>query len=309
MALKIVGIGELLWDVFPDGKYPGGAPFNFAWHALMLGAEAGVISRAGQDDLGRELLEVIKAAGFDTRLIQQDDRHPTGTVKVTLAHGQPSYTITENVAWDFIEATAAAGAAVREADVVCFGSLARRSARSSETIAALIAEAGQAKIIFDVNLRQKFYTREILENSLRAANVAKLNGEELCIIGKMLAPGESPAEGLLRRYELDLVVETLGAEGCAMHSASGCLRRPAFKVEVADAVGAGDAFTAALAIGLARGDDLAAIARQANAVGAFVASRRGATPRYSPQELAAFIERTENQKDRLRCEPAKRKGK
>jgi len=294
MALKIVGLGEVLWDVFADGKHPGGAPFNFAWHARRLGAEAAIISRLGRDDLGRQLQEVIRTAGFDERLIQQDDLHPTGTVQVRLTDGQPSYTITENVAWDFIEPTAAARAAVAEADVVSFDSLARRRARSSATTAELLAAAGRAKIIFNVNLRQKFYSKEILEDSLRAADVAQLNTEELAIIGRLLLPGEATAEGLLRRYDLEMVVETRGAEGCAFYSPSGVLCCPGCRIEVADAVGAGDAFAAALAIGLARGDDLEKIARAANAVGALVASRRGAVPQYTLQELAEFTARTDN---------------
>lgn len=289
--MKLVGIGELLWDVFADGKHPGGAPFNFAWHARMLGAEAGLISRIGRDDFGGELLGVVRSAGLDERLIQRDELRATGTVQVVLNAGQPSYTITENVAWDFLEASEAARAAVAEADVVCFGSLARRSVRSSTAIGELVTAAGGAKVIFDVNLRQNFYTKEILDESLRAADVAKLNGEELAIIGRMLVPGEAPAAGLLRRYELELVVETLGAEGCALHSSTGVIRRPGIAVEVVDAVGAGDAFTAALAVGLARGEELEKIAREANAVGALVASRRGAVPGYTREELAEFTAR------------------
>ncbi len=292
MALKMVGIGELLWDIFADAKHLGGAPCNFAWHARQLGAEALIISRVGRDVLGDELLEVLRGAGVEERLVQQDEIHPTGTVQVALKDGQPSYTITENVAWDFIEATAAARAAVVAADVVCFDSLSRRGARSSATTAALVSAAGRAKIIFDANLRQNFYTKEMLDESLRLADVAKLNGEELQTIGRVLAPGEAPAAGLLRRYGLELVVETRGAEGCVLHSASGVIRSPGFKVEVADAVGAGDAFTAALAIGLCRGDALEKIAREANAVGALVASRRGAAPKYTREELAEFSRTT-----------------
>jgi fructokinase len=286
----IVGIGELLWDLFPDGRCPGGAPFNFAWHARMLGADAVMISRLGEDRLGRDLREVVRHAGFDDRLIQHDPEHATGTVRVELkAAGQPSYTITEDVAWDFIEPQEAACAAVRQAAVLCFGSLAQRSRVSAEAITALIGCATRtAKIIFDVNLRQRFYTPETLERSLRAAHVVKLNDEELRTVGHMLSLGDAPAAEILRRYEIDLLVETLGADGCIVHRPDGNFRGPGFTVKVADTVGAGDAFTAALAVGLARGERIETMARQANLVGAFVASRRGGTPHYTNEDLNAL---------------------
>jgi len=285
---KIVGIGELLWDVFPDGRYPGGAPFNFAWHARMLGAEAAIIARLGEDPLGDELRQVLRQAGLDEQLVQHDGQHPTGTVQVALKEGQPTYTITEEVAWDYLEASPRAREVVSEAAVVCFGSLAQRNPVSAEAIAALVRAARKAKVIFDINLRQQFYTRSVLEHSLQMAQVVKLNDEELRTISALLELSESAAEELLRKYDLELVVETLGADGCRVYSPQGSFPSPGLPVKVADAVGAGDAFTAALAVGLARGEDLQTIARQANRVGAFVATQRGAIPHYTTAMLDDF---------------------
>jgi fructokinase len=288
VELKILGIGELLWDVFPDRRHAGGAPFNFAWHARMLGADGQVVTRVGADELGEELRALVSGAGMDGSLVQVDAERPTGTVQVTLSGGQPSYEIVSGVAWDHIEACGAARAAAGEADVVCFGSLAQRGEVSAAAVAELVAEAKRATIIFDVNLRQDYYSRAVLERSLRAADVVKLNDEELVTVGDLLLPGTGTAAALVAEYGLEMLVETRGSAGCALHTAGGCFESPGVEVEVADCVGAGDAFTAALAVGIKRGEPPAAVARRANLVGAFVASRAGATPRYSAAELDEF---------------------
>jgi len=287
MELKILGIGELLWDVFPDRRHAGGAPFNFAWHARMLGADGQIVTRVGDDEPGRELRGLVSGAGMDKSLVQVDRDHPTGTVQVTLSGGQPSYEIVSGVAWDHIEACAHARAAAREADAVCFGSLAQRSAGSAAAVFELVAEAARATVIFDVNLRQSFYSREILDRSMRSADVVKLNDRELGIVGELLL-GNRSAPALVSEYDLEVLVETRGAAGCALHTASGCCESPGLAVEVVDCVGAGDAFTAALAVGLKRGESPATVAVRANQVGALVASRAGATPAYSPADVDDF---------------------
>ncbi|MHC4917426.1 MAG: carbohydrate kinase family protein [Planctomycetota bacterium] len=288
MSPVIIGVGEMLWDLFPDGRRPGGSPFNFAWHVRMLGADGQVITRLGGDEPGDELAALAAGAGMDPELIQRDGRRPTGTVRVELDEGQPTFTITEDVAWDFLEASGPALSAAASADAVCFGTLSRRSPAARRAIAQLLEAAAGARLIFDVNLRQRYYTRELLESSLRAAHVAKLNSEELSAVAAMVRPGGCGAQDLVEAYALDLLVETRGAAGCVLHRAGGSAPFPGVPVEVADAVGAGDAFTAALAVGLCAGRDLEEAGRRANLVGAYVASRSGAAPSYTPADLAEF---------------------
>ncbi len=288
----ILGVGEMLWDVFPYGRRPGGSPFNFAWHVRMLGADGGVISRLGRDEFGDELARVAAEAGMDSVLIQRDARHPTGTVRIELADGQPTFTIIEDVAWDHLQADAPALTAVATADAVCFGTLSRRSRTAREAVERLLDAADGARLIFDVNLRQHYYSRELLESSLRAAHVAKLNSQELETVGEMLAPEGGGARELVARFGLDLLVETRGEHGCVMHAADRSIESPGFSVEIADAVGAGDAFTAALAVGLCEGRGLEELARRANLVGAYVAAQSGAAPRYTTGDLEAFAAST-----------------
>jgi fructokinase len=281
---KIVGIGEVLWDLFPSGKKMGGAPANFACHARALGAEARVVSRVGDDALGREILERLRALGLATDCISLDPTHPTGTVTVQLAtDGQPHFIIHEGVAWDHLVADSTSVAAVAAADAVCFGSLGQRCVPSNMAIRTMLsASPPKALRIFDVNLRQDFYSRELIEGSLEVANVLKLNDTELPVLARLLgvkalSDKEQLAE-LVERFGLRLVVYTCGARGSTLYDGTRWTEHTARAVEVKDTVGAGDSLTAAVTMGMLAGWDLETIGERANEIAAYVCSCEGATP-------------------------------
>jgi len=284
MKYKILAVGEILWDLLPSGKQLGGAPANFAYHAYALGAESRVVSRVGDDPLGREILDRLRALGLPTDSIAVDAGAPTGTVSVELAaDGQPRFTIHENVAWDRIVANDASRALAAHADAVCFGSLAQRSEPSRGSIRTLVAAATQAKAlrIFDINLRQHFYSREIVEDSLRLANVLKLNDAELPVVAQLLdlaGDERSLLEQLVARYNLKAIALTKGAQGSVLLVADTLVSRPAAKVKVVDTVGAGDAYTAAMAMGLLAGLAPERIIENAHRLAEFVCTQPGATP-------------------------------
>jgi len=280
----IIGLGELLWDLLPGGKQLGGAPSNFAYMAASLGDRCFIASRVGNDSLGREALDRLNQLGLPTCYVQIDRSHSTGTVLVQVdERGQPDFTITEDVAWDYLEWTPEWQALAAQADAVCFGSLAQRSPQSRDTIHRFLQAArSDALRIFDVNLRQSFYSTEIISESLRLSNIVKLNNEELPRVIRMLDLGDgSEAEAarrLLRAFNLDLVCLTRAAQGSLLVADDEVAEHPGFRVAVADAVGAGDAFTAALAHNYLRGASLERINEAANRLGAWVATQVGATP-------------------------------
>ncbi len=279
-----VGIGELLWDVFPTGKQLGGAPANFAYICNPLGNRGIPASGAGTDKLGEEALAWLEQLGLTAEFVQRDDIHPTGAVRVQVDdQGQPAFQIAENVAWDCLEWTAAWQQLAVDADAICFGTLAQRSSQSQRTIRSFLQAARHNAIrIFDVNLRQNFYSVEIIAESMRLAKVVKLNHEELPIVMRLLGCSHrravDSARRLLAEFDLNLVCVTRGNSGSILISASECNEHSGFKVKVADTVGAGDAFTAGLAHGLLRGRPLAEVNDLANRCGAWVASQRGAMP-------------------------------
>ncbi len=288
--MLVVGIGEILWDVFGEEKHLGGAPANFACHAAALGDRAIPVSRIGRDALGAEMLSSLRALGTPTDHIQLDRRLPTGTVQVKLDdRGQPDFTIMPHVAGDNIRATEKLMRLASRADAVCCGTLAQRSPVSRRTIHKFLAAAKNAVIVCDVNLRAEFRSltpgdRErlkIVADAIRAADVLKLNDEELDTLRRALAREETDdrfALWLIREFGLRLVCITLGAKGCVLRGPRKRIRSRGEKVEVADAVGAGDAFTAAMTNRLLRKRPLQEIADFANRVGAYVASKPGATP-------------------------------
>jgi len=295
MRPRIVAIGEVLWDLLPSGAILGGAPANFAFHARGLGAEVSLISRVGNDDLGREIQRRCEAAGLASGTLQVDPGLPTGTVSVELsADGQPRYTIHEQVGWDALAADGAALATVANAGAICFGSLAQRSSGSRESIGVLLAATPPAALrIFDINLRQSFYSREVLDNSLRLANVLKLNDAELPVLAEMFGlKGDERAQlaTLAERWELRAVALTRGARGALLLAPDGFSEHPGkAPPSVRDTIGAGDAFTAVLAIGLLAQWPLDVINDRANAVAAYVCSQSGATPELPPS-FSSFLE-------------------
>lgn len=285
-APLLVGLGELLWDLLPGGKQLGGAPANFVYHAQALGARGIPVSGIGCDDLGRELETHLHGIGLETRYISKTDRHPTGTVTVTLdTAGVPSYTIHAPVAWDAIPFSEDLGKLAAGADGVCFGSLAQRDVRSRKTILAFLDAMKQDALrVFDINLRQQYYSREVVEQSLKRSHVFKLNDQELPVVGEMLGlPDAAPRRALpalAERFGLHLIALTRGASGSLLFADGQFSEHPGLKASVVDTVGAGDAFTAALVVGWLRGVQLDSLNRAANRVAAFVCGNAGATPDY-----------------------------
>jgi len=282
--LIVVGIGEVLWDMLPGGKQLGGASANFAYHAQMLGAEAWLVSRVGNDPLGREMLERLHAMQMPSDCVTVDSFAPTGTVSIALSpDGQPKFTIREHVAWDQISATDFTRGIVAQADAVCFGSLAQRNETSRAAIRSLmVSTRPDALRIFDVNIRQDYFSREIIETSLRLANIVKINDEELPVLTDFFDLRGSPAEKiaeLSRRFELQMVALTCGARGSLFYSRGCYSESKGLPVNVVDTVGAGDSFTAVLTMGVLAGWDLDQINRRANEVAAYVVSQPGATPK------------------------------
>jgi fructokinase len=280
----MVGLGEVLWDILPSGRLLGGAPANFAYMANLLGDCGIVASRVGNDDFGMEACQIMEKLGLNTAYIQNDDKHKTGTARVTIdSAGQPTFSIDESVAWDFLEWTESWNQLSRRADVICFGSLAQRSEVSAATIHRFLQNTPtRALRICDVNLRQSFYGVEVLRRLFRHAHVVKLNDQELFRVSSLLALGVGNEEALARRlmgkYNLRLVCITRGARGSLLVSADQSVEHKGLRVKVADAVGAGDAFTASLAHEYVRGKSLQEISEFANRVAAWMATQVGATP-------------------------------
>jgi fructokinase len=280
----IVGLGELLWDLLPSGKQMGGAPANFAYITSLLGDEGIPASRLGDDVLGEEAILRLRELGLPTAFIQEDADHATGTVQVEVdAAGQPHFEISESVAWDFLEWTPQWQRLAQQADAVCFGSLAQRSEQSRDTIRKFVlASPSNSVRVFDVNLRQNFYTAQILAESMKLATIVKVNHEELRKIMGLFDlehfHEEDSARRLLSLHHLKLVCVTRGDNGSLLVSHDECSEHPGFKVRVVDTVGAGDAFTAAMVHGYLRQTPLTQVNEISNRVGAWVASHSGATP-------------------------------
>jgi len=293
MSFNVVGLGEVLWDLLPSGTQLGGAPANFAYHAHALGAQAHVITRVGNDDYGREIIRRFRDMGLPDNSVQVDKVAPTGTAKVVLSgNGLAHFSIQENVAWDCIAVTDEVVAATREADAICFGSLAQRGELSRSTIQQLVAATPiDALRVFDINLRQHFYSRNVIEQSFQLANVLKLNDNELPTLAEMFGLTgaiEHQVERLAVTFSLQLVALTRGENGSLLYQRkdgrwSDCPSRP---VKVVDTVGAGDSFTAALVLGMLRKMDLDEINAVANEVARYVCSQAGATPAL-PAEFAS----------------------
>jgi len=313
----ILGIGELLWDILPEGLraggipvadsrgmgFLGGAPANFTVMAGRLGNHAAILSRIGRDDLGRKAVDQLEPLSADTSFLEVDPAHETGRVTVTLNGGQPSYVIHQPSAWDFMELTDDWVRLAERADAICFGSLAQRSHESRQTIQTLAAQTSSACIrVFDVNLRPPFYSGEVVQESLELATVLKMNDTELpLLMGLLGLPAEEEtaerlrpeverlrpgaeslrlgAERMLEEFPtLDLVAVTRGAHGSLLVRRGEWHEHPGFPVKVADTIGAGDAFTAAMTHYLLRGAGLATLNEAGNRWGGWMAAQQGAMP-------------------------------
>lgn len=287
-SFNVIGIGEVLWDCLSQGKQLGGAPANFAYISKQLGNNGIILSRVGKDDFGKEVLEELKNKNLSTDWIQIDREKQTGVVKVRFENGQPNYEIIEDTAWDFLQLSEDWREIALNADAVCFGSLAQRNEVSHKTIRGFV-ELVKGLRVFDVNLRQKYFSREILQSSIELTNVVKLNHEELPIITEILkirgATVQKCLEKIVKEFDLKLICLTRGANGSLLVTKDEVSDHQGLKIEVADTIGAGDAFTAAMTHGVLRNWELEKINEFANQVGAFVASKTGAMPDFSEFEL------------------------
>jgi fructokinase len=291
----ILGLGELLWDVLPEGPRLGGAPANFAVMAGRLGSHAVLLSRIGRDDLGRTALDRLEPLPVDTSFVQTDPAHETGRVTVCFQDGQPHYTIHQPAAWDFLELSDEWVRLAERADAICFGSLAQRNHESRQTLQTLAAQTSSKCVrVFDVNLRVPFYSGEVIQESLELATVMKMNDAEVpLVLGLLGLPEESGpeqdsthkhterpgAKRLLSEFPtLQMVAVTRGGHGSLLVTRDEWHEHPGLPVNVADTIGAGDAFTAALTHYLLRGADLPTLNEAGNRWGGWVASQSGAMP-------------------------------
>jgi fructokinase len=284
MKKKVVGVGEVLWDILPERTCLGGAPTNFAYITSLMGDQGIVASRVGQDSQGIEALRRMEELGLDIDHVQTDREQRTGIVNVQVdGNGQPKFEIAHPVAWDFLEWTRDWQRLAEQADAVCFGSLAQRSETSRTTIRKFVRATVPGTLkVFDVNLRQSYYSPEILADSMKLADIVKFNDDELPkIMGLIKIPHKdalSSAQRLIREYDLKVVCITRGGRGSLLVREGDASEHPGFKVRVADTVGSGDAFTAGLVHEYLHGASLDLMNEVANLVGAWVASEVGAMP-------------------------------
>lgn len=286
--MLVTATGEVLWDILPEGKHLGGAPANFVYFANALGAEGLLVSRVGADELGDETLRRLNQLGIGSEGVTCDSEHETGKATVALdGAGVPRFTINEPAAWDFIAVSDAVQARVAKSAAVCFGTLGRRHSVSRASIRALVSSVPKTALrVFDVNLRRPFYSKELLDEGLELANVLKLNDEELAILSEMYGLSGSETARLYQlrdRFELRVVTLTKGAAGSVVIDGQRVSQHPAVPTVIKDTVGAGDAFTAALVIGLLRRDHLDALHAHAARLAAYVCSQAGATPPVPPE--------------------------
>lgn len=281
----VVGIGELLWDLLPEGKRAGGAPVNFVYHATQLGAKGYAISAVGDDTQGAEILAELDKSRIMHFI--ETNSYPTGTVEVELQNGIPSYKIIEDVAWDHIPLSPAALEIISRADAVCFGTLALRHPNSRATVKTLLEAAPQQAFkYFDINLRPPYYSAELIDELLKIANVFKINEEEIITVRKLFnleGSQETVCRRLMDKYQLRYLIFTAGEKYSIIYSQdkSSYLATP--KIKVADTIGAGDAFSGAFIQGLLSGMNLRDAHKEAAATAAFVCTESGAWPKYNYQ--------------------------
>ena len=291
MKNTVVGLGEILWDVFPERKVLGGAPANFAYHASQFGFNGYAVSAIGDDLLGKEILTSLEEKGLNYLLEKTD--YPTGTVQVTLNKaGVPQYEICENVAWDNIPFTPRTENLAKNTQTVCFGSLAQRNSVSRDTIRKFINAMPEDSLkIFDINLRLNFYSKEIIHESLEMSNMMKINDEEVIKVANLYGWKGDEQEicgRLLEDYKLDILVLTKGTDGSFVFTPRQTSYQPTPKVHVADTVGAGDSFTAAFVAAYLRGERIEDAHQLAVEVSAYVCLQHGAMPKLADSYLELF---------------------
>lgn len=284
MKKRVVGLGEVLWDLLPHGACLGGAPANFAYITTLMGDQGIVASCIGEDSRGIDALRRLEELGLDIDHVQTDREHPTGTVNVKLdAGGQAQFEIAQPVAWDFLRWTLDWERLAQSADAVCFGSLAQRSETSRCTVRKFLAATSPETVkVFDANLRQSHYSRDILAESMKLADIVKFNEDELPKIMRLCEfphkDERNSAQRLIKEFDLEIVCVTRGGKGSLLLRGDEVNEHRGFKVRVADTVGSGDAFTAGLVHEYLHGASLNLMNEVANLVGAWVASEVGAMP-------------------------------
>lgn len=280
MKKVIIGIGEILWDMLPSGKALGGAPANFAYHASRLGAEGWAVSAIGDDELGAEIMSIVESKGLRSIIAVTDK--PTGTVQVTLDDsGIPSYRIMEDVAWDNIPLTEDMRTLAARADAVCFGSLVQRGASRASLLGFLESVPKAALKVFDINLRQHYYAKEILVRSMEIADVLKINDEEIRVVADMFGLGvddRTACMSLIRQFGLRFVILTKGADGSEVITVDQVICQSVGDVKIVDTVGAGDSFTAAFVVSYLNGSSLTEAQRLASETASYVCAHEGAMP-------------------------------
>ncbi len=286
--MRVLAFGEILWDIIEGREHLGGAPFNFAAHMAQCGNDVKIISRIGNDSLGMRARNLSEIHGVDTSWIQTDHVFPTGIVDVTLSDGQPDYVIRENAAFDYISSDSIwTGLAENAFDVFYFGSLVQRNAVSAQTLARILSQGQFKHVFYDVNLRKLCYSEDILRDSLSACTILKLNRDEIGMITEIFGAGHLSEEEFSKYIKalypaIKIIIITAAEAGCFIYE-SQFHHVPGIPVKVRDAIGAGDAFSAAFMHMYAATGDAGTAARVANNVGAFVATQTGAIPTYSDE--------------------------
>lgn len=285
MKKKVVCFGEVLWDVYPAYKKLGGAPFNVAGHLRNLGLDIQMVSRIGEDDLGKEILVEIEKAKIPLDLIQKDPNHPTGVVKVTLDdQGKPTYEIVTSVAWDYIQNNSMNEQKVAEADLFLFGTLACRHEVSRSSLHHLLSLNDST--VLDMNLRQSYYSHDLIDVLLEKTRILKLNDEEFDVLHNLLQVSHDNLYGfLIERYSIQLIIQTKGADGAEVFDGQKVCQNPGYRIQVVDTVGSGDAFLAGFLSQYLQERPVENCLDFACRLGAYVATKAGAIPSYHPGDL------------------------
>jgi fructokinase len=284
---EVVCFGELLWDVLPSGAKPGGAPMNVAYHLQKLGMDTALISKVGKDERGEKLVEELKKNGIATEFVQVDKEHVTGIVNATVQPGnEVSYDIVQPVAWDFIEWKNNLSLIVEAAEFFVYGSLAARNKQSKQTVLQLI-EAAKVKVV-DINLRPPHFTPGFIENLLSDADIVKVNEHELLLITQwytQLSEINDRVKFVQDKFSIPVVIVTRGENGSLVCKEGAIFTHKGYQVQVADTIGSGDAFLAAFLYKTGQGADVDSSLKFANALGALIASKEGACPKYNLEEV------------------------
>lgn len=291
LPYKVACFGEILWDILPDKRLPGGAPMNVAYHLQRLSIPAAMISRIGQDDDGKELLQVMDQHGLTTAFIQTDDQHETGKVYAhEAANNEMKYDIVQPVAWDYIHLTPSLQELMQQPGYLVFGSLAARNTDSRNTLLSLLKS--NRTFVLDINLRPPHYSQELVAQLLLHCHILKLNEAELELIGnwyQLPAPIEERVRAFSSRFNIPTIIITMGDKGAALFQEDKFYRHPGYPVKVADTIGSGDAFLAGFLYSTISGKDAAGSLAFACALGALIASYSGGCPNYKTEEITALM--------------------